>query len=198
MIYFWKFWYQCFFLDFNIDFCNRHHPLYSKLSNFFLRSFVLTQVVPLPTHFNSSCNSTLFDLVLLSVSSQLVSCSVITPLGNSDHNGVDVTFKWSCNTYPVKPSKRTIWRYAHANFEKANQLISRTDWTFLHNVSSIDSAWDLWEQKFMSVMEECIPRATISQQRNLPWMNRWIKSKIRKRNRVYSKARTTGCSPLVT
>ena len=48
----------------------------------------------------------------------------------------------------------------------------------------------------MSVMEECTPRATISQQRNLPWMNRWIKSKIRKRNNIYRKARTTACSSL--
>ena len=63
-------------------------------------------------------------------------------------------------------------------------------------VSSIDAAWDLWEQKFMPVMEECIPRATISQQWKLPWMNRWIKSKIRKRNSIYRKARTTGCSSL--
>ena len=80
--------------DFNIDFCNHHHPLFSKLSSF-LQSFVLTQVVPQPTHFNSSGSSTLIDLVLLSVPSQLVNCNVITPLGNSDHSGVDVTLKWS-------------------------------------------------------------------------------------------------------
>ena len=80
-------------------------------------------------------------------------------------------------------------RYADTDFDKANRLINRTGWSFLHNVSSIDSAWDLWEQKFMSVMETCIPKATISQQRNLPWMNR-------KGNSVYRKARTTGFSAL--
>ena len=132
---FWKFGYQCFFSfillgDFNIDFYNHHHPLFSKLSTF-LQSFVLTQVAPQPTHFNSSGSSTLIDLVLLSVPSQLVNCNVITPLGNSDHSGVDVTLKWSRNARPVKASKQTIWRYAHADFAKANQLINRTDWSFL-------------------------------------------------------------------
>ena len=63
------------------------------------------QVVPHPTRFNSSGSSTLLDLVLLSVPSQLVNCCVTTPLGNSDHNGVDVTLKWSRNAHPVKPSK---------------------------------------------------------------------------------------------
>ena len=150
--------------------CNHHHPLFSKLSSF-LQSFVLTQVVPQPTHFNSSGSSTLIDLVLISVPSQLVYCSVIQPLGNSDHNGINVTLKWSRNTHPVKTSKQTIWRYAHADFDKANRLIVRTDWSFLRNVSNIDTAWDLWEQKFISVMEECIPKATISQQRNLPCMD---------------------------
>ena len=181
--------------DFNIDFCNYHHPLFSKLSTF-LRSFVLTQVVPKPTHFNSSGSSTLIDLVLMSVPSQLVNCSVIPPLGNSDHNGINVTLKWSRNTCPVKTSKRTIWRYAHADFDKANRLIVRTDWSFLCNVSNIDTAWDLWEQKFISIMDDCIPKATISQQQNLPWTNRRIKAKIRKRNCVYRKARTTCHSSL--
>ena len=58
--------------------------LYSIFEN--LDISVLTQVVPQPTRFNSSGSSTLLDLVLLSVPSQLVNCSVITPLGNSDDN----------------------------------------------------------------------------------------------------------------
>ena len=62
--------------DFNIDFCNHHHPLFSK----FLQSFVLTQVVPWPTHFNSSSSSTHIDLVLLSVPVQLVNCMQCNPV----------------------------------------------------------------------------------------------------------------------
>lgn len=123
------------------------------------------------THFNPNGTSSLIDLVLLSVPSQLVNCNVIPPLGNSDHSGISVTLKWSRNPCRVKASKRTIWRYAHADFDKANRLIEATDWSFLKDVSCIDAVWDSWEQKFMSIMEECIPKATITQRRNLPWMN---------------------------
>lgn len=38
-------------------------------------------------------------------------------------------------------------------------------------------------------MCECIPKATISQQQDITWLNRWIKVKIRKRNNTYKKAR---------
>ena len=69
--------------DFNIDFYNPQHPLFCKLSSI-LHSFVLTQVVPQPTHTSSLEKSTLIDLVLLSVPSQLLTCSVIPPLCNSD------------------------------------------------------------------------------------------------------------------
>lgn len=144
------------------------------------------------THFNPNGTSSLIDLVLLSVPSQLVNCNVIPPLGNSDHSGISVTLKWSRNPCRVKASKRTIWRYAHADFDKANRLIEATDWSFLKDVSCIDAVWDSWEQKFMSIMEECIPKATITQRRNLPWMNSHIRAKIRKRNNTYRKARTTG------
>ena len=73
--------------DFNIDFCNSQHFLFSKLSNI-LNSFVLTQVVTQPTHISPSRTATLIDLALPSTPSQMVSCDVIPPLGNSDHNGI--------------------------------------------------------------------------------------------------------------
>ena len=177
--------------DFNIDFCKQSHPLFSKLS-IFLQSFVLTQVVPQPTHISPSGRASLIDLVLLSSPSQLVSCNVIPPLGNSDHNGINLTIKCFQNTPPVKSRKRTIWRYSHADFDKANRLINATDWTFLDNETNIDAVWTTWESKFMTIMEECIPRATIFPRRNLPWMSRSIRAKIRKRNSAYKKARETG------
>ena len=143
---------------------------------------VLTQVVPHPTHINHSGNSTLIDLVLLSAPSQLVRCEVIPPLGNSDHNGINLLVKCFRNPPPVKSRKRTIWRYSHADFDQAHNLISAADWTFLDDETDMDLLLSMCEKRFMTIMEECIPKATISPRHNLPWMNRHIRSKIRKRN----------------
>ena len=71
--------------DFNINFYNQQHPLFCKLSTI-LHNFVLKQVITQPTHFSSSGNLSLIDLVLLSVPSQLAHCRVIPPLSNFDHN----------------------------------------------------------------------------------------------------------------
>ena len=166
--------------------------MFCKLSSF-LHGFVLTQVVPQPTHINPSGNSTLIDLVPLSAPSQLVSCNVIPPLGNSDHNGIHFILKRFRNPSPVRTRKRNVRRYSHADFDKANTLIIENDWTFLDNESDMDTLWSMWEERFMAIMEQCIPKATISPRRNLPWMNKHIRANIRKRNMACRKGRETGC-----
>ena len=176
--------------DFNIDFCNSQHFIFSKLSNI-LNSFVLTQVVTQPTHISPSRTATLIDLALLSTLSQMVSCDVIPPLGNSDHNGIGLLLNWSSKPPSVKAKQRSIWKYDHADFDKANRVISDADWSFLKDQIDVDVAWDLWEQKFLSIMEECIPKGTVPTRQNLPRLNMNITFKIRKRNSMYRKARST-------
>ena len=62
----------------------------------------------------------------------------------------------------VKTRKRIIWRYLHADFDKANSLISENDWNFLDDVTDVDVIWNSWEEKFMVIVERCIPKTTIS------------------------------------
>ena len=54
---------------------------------YIMNSFDLTQVVSSPTHVSHNGKETLIDLALISSSSKLKECSVIPPLGNSDHDG---------------------------------------------------------------------------------------------------------------
>ena len=84
------------------DFYNHYHHLFCKLL-YILNSFVLTQVVPTPTHTSFSGKATLIDLVLLSSPSQLKECSVIPPLCNSDNDGINLILKWSY-------SNSSLWR----------------------------------------------------------------------------------------
>ena len=177
--------------DFNVDFCNRHHFLYAKLSNI-LCSFSLTQVVAQPTHASPSGRDTLIDLALLSNPSQLMSCDVIPPLGSSDHSGISLHLKWSAGSIPGRTSKRVIWRYAHADFQKACRLINETNWDWLYDLSDVDVVGDEWEKLFMAIMDQCIPKASLPSRRNLPWMTTNIRSFMRKRNMSYRKAKRTG------
>ena len=176
------------------DFYNNYHPLFCKLLCIF-NSFVLTQVVPTPTHTSSSGKETLIDLALLSSPSQRKECSVIPPLCNSNYDGINLILKWSYSNSSLgrgKVARQNIWKYTHADFEKANLLIEAGDWTFLYNVSDINQTWELWQQTFVEIIEECIPKTFISLENSIPWMQKHIKLKLKKRNRVYKMAKQTG------
>ena len=101
--------------DFNVDYNNLSHPLFSNLCNNIVNTFSLTQVVPGYTHSGPSGTCSLIDLVFISCQSNLCSCSTISPLGTSDHCGVDVSVKWKLPNL-LKTHPRNIWRYAHADF----------------------------------------------------------------------------------
>ena len=40
-------------------------------------------------------------------------------------------------------------------------------------------------ENFLSIMNECIPKKTITHKCTLPWMNKFIQTKIKKRNSAY-------------
>ena len=122
-------------------------------------------MVPEPTHTSPSGSTPLIDLVMISNLSMLSSCTVTSPLGSSDHNGVQLSLKWkSCNTARTK--RRKIWRYDQADFDSANLILSSIDWdNILSNSDDIDELWKIWKDKFMSVMQQYIPQTTLSNKR---------------------------------
>ena len=72
--------------DFNNDPTRQTSPHSRALRDLQL-DYNLTQIVPEPTRLSASSSSTI-DLVLLSNSSSLESCSVSSPVGSSDHASV--------------------------------------------------------------------------------------------------------------
>ena len=82
----------------------------------------------------------------------------------------------------------SVWKYARLILRRlANRLIEATDWTFLHNETSIDLACDIRETKW-----KLWRNAFVSTKHNLPWMSSTIKAKMTKRKSVYRRARKTG------
>ena len=181
--------------DFNIDFCNPSHILYQRLLTI-LSSFSLTQVVPSPTHTSSTGKSTLIDLALVS-SPAKVDCSVIPPISNSDHLGVQLTIDLRippAGKHTGTP--RHIWRYSAAKWEKACELLNAFDWDQIFT-DDVNNAWVLWEHKFMAVMQECIPRVQLPKRRNLPWLSKNLKRAMQKRNHLFRRAHRSGNARLM-
>jgi len=65
----------------------------------------LSQVVLSPTLTHSNGHASLIDLTLVSAKTQLLDCSVIPPLVNADHNGLELSFKMNGNTVTSKSAQ---------------------------------------------------------------------------------------------
>ena len=110
--------------DFNVNFfCTTSflctHLIYS------LSPFNLTQVVQSGTHISPSGVS-LIDLIFVSSTSFLYTCSSLPPLGTSDHSGLQLVVKMMC-LKKRKGCQRTLWKYSQGDYRKARHMIDMLD-----------------------------------------------------------------------
>ena len=173
--------------DFNVNFCNPSHFLFSYVKDI-MHSFSLSQVVPSCTHVNPNGSTSLIDLALLSDLSHLQSCVTLPPLSSSDHLGVSLALKWKTREKSHLTKPRRIWMYKNANFPKARELIQATNWEAVLS-DDVDISTELWIKKFLEIMEECIPRQNLPKKKNLPWLTKNIVKHMRKRNDIFRKAK---------
>ena len=103
-----------------------------------MTSFSLTQVVDSPTHFSPSGQPSCINLVLVSNLNFLSTCSVIPQLANSDHLGLLVNLKHH-STSSIPPYRHCAWRYHHADFEQANNLLCDVELEEMLDPSNIHS-----------------------------------------------------------
>ena len=94
--------------------------------------------------------------------------------------------KTKCNP---KRSGRKVWRYAHANFELAQDMLSTIDWNSLFQSSDVNDCWSVWHAKFLQVMETCIPQSTLKTRKNLPWLTKPVVQAMRKRKSCFRAAK---------
>ena len=82
----------------------------------------------------------------------------IPQLANSDHFGLYVCIKHISDTTQYTPTiLHKIWRYKHADFNKANDLLMDVDLETIIDPNNIQSTWSNWKKIFLDIMDECIP-----------------------------------------
>ena len=122
--------------------------------------FSLHQVVKDITHNGPTGQPSLIDLVFLSNLSSFRFCNIISPLGNSDHNGLQLSLSWSTTISNLSSQSRSIWNYSQADFSRARDLIDETNWDSLLS-ENLNVSLMCWQAKFLSIMELCIPRVVL-------------------------------------
>jgi len=109
--------------DFNVNFCNPQHPLFSHVSDI-LYNFSLVQVVPSFTHVSPNGSTSLIDLALLSDISCLQSCTTLPPLSSSDHLGVSLGIKWKAPSRTTRCKPQRIWNYRDAGMQISRKPVN--------------------------------------------------------------------------
>ena len=73
-------------------------------------------------------------------------------------------------------------------WEKACELIDNTNWDSLCS-DDINLSWSNWQEQFMGIIEDCMPKGVLPPRKNLPWLN---KNLICAMNQLYKKAKQSG------
>ena len=146
--------------------------------------FSLCQVV------SSATTTSLIDLTFVPSLSQVSSCSVVPPLANFDHYGLQLEIAKPMIPVQKQTKSRMVWRYALADVEKANEMIDSINWDPLIT-EDVNISLANWQKAFMNIMEECIPRVILPKKQNLPWMSKKKAQTMRKRNYRFKRDKHT-------
>ena len=91
----------------------------------------------------------------------------------------------------MKPITRKVWRYVHADWEKAEELLNCIEWDSLLS-TDVNECWSTWKNCFLQVMELCIPHSIARVRKNAPWINKQILNAIKKSDILFCTAKLTG------
>ena len=174
--------------DFNVDMSTYSHPLFQKVNNI-MDTYCLSQMVTQFTHVHHNGTKSIIDLLFVSDPQLVRSCFTIPPLSNSDHCGLNIEL--NLKTIPKASKRRTVWRYCHADWEKAHRLIEGTNWDSLLDPEDINTSWKNWSAKFLEIMQSSIPTTTLPPRRNRPWLTKKLVQAIRRRNALFKEAKAT-------
>ena len=121
--------------------------------------------------------------------SHLTGCITIPALANSDHLGLSFSISAGSPGSTLKSKCRKVWRYYHANFDHARELLDSTDWDSVFDSGDVNTCWAAWHSTFMDIMGKCIPQVVLHSRRNLPWLTKSVIQAIRKRNSLFRAAK---------
>ena len=73
--------------------------------------------------------------------------------------------------------------------DSACTMLWSMDLDLIFASDNVDNSWRRWKQNFFGIMEECIPRATLLDSINHPWLSKRILQMIKKWNYYYRLAK---------
>ena len=111
----------------------------------------------------------------------------------SDHDIVITKINIKARLAKKKPRK--IYLYRKGDMDKVRSDISSSFEEFLANkpeTKSVDENWTYFKTALFSTLNKHIPQKLVCRRWNIPWMTAVIRKQIRKKQRLYNKAKKSG------
>ena len=166
----------------------KQNPAHQRESLLLLETIAelgLKQFVDFPTRGNN-----LLDLILTNKESGVG--DVTSRPGVSDHEMLMYNFHVRIEKSLNRPRK--IYHYHRADVDGLKAFIARalTGFTARLSTMNVSEQWDYFKEKLSQGLEKYIPSKIAKSKVSHPWVNRKIRREIRKRERLYKKAKKSG------
>jgi hypothetical protein len=148
----------------------------------------LTQIVDIPTYRNSSI------LDLLFTSTPGLSNKVTTAPGISDNDHDLVQVEMNIKAKINKKTPRKVFIYSKADLTQIRYDLIAFDHTFTEiepTSRTVNENWIMFREAFSSILNKNIPSKTLNGKWNQPWINQNLKRQVKKKQRMYAKAKDT-------
>ena len=148
-----------------------------------IETFNLSQLVREPTRQNN-----ILDVLLTTYPDYVGKISIIP--GMSDHQAVVAEFTLGLKYNKKKP--RRVFLFKKGNIQaikdKLKELITSLDF----NTRTVNENWEFLRDSIMEAIKTHIPSKKVQDGKHVPWLNVKIKRSIKKRKRLYNKAKKSG------
>ena len=181
--------------DFNVNYVSSSSsPFFLELKSF-ADSYSLSQVISDPIHFSHAGTPSIIDLAFIP-STFTSNYLILPPLSSSDHNAILLCISSIFSFSPLQTLPPSHLALQQADINAINTFLSSIPWNSVLT-SDLDSSWLTFKSLFLQVMRICIPSKLLPHSPLPPWINRSLISKIRLRQRLFLKAKSSSSPTLI-
>ena len=161
----------------------------AKIRNL-ISSYNFSQLIDELTHY-TDYSSSIIDLILVSKPENVIFSNVTSPF-------IPNLIRYHCPTVvylkyrkPVtKTYKRHIWLYDRGDYATFRQQLSQVNWDEIFTSNNVDHCAEIITESIINAAKHSIPNKTVTVRPSEPqWINSQIKREIRKRKRLFRKAK---------
>ena len=147
----------------------------------------LQQIINEPTHFPRESIATCIDHIFTNQRDTIIDSGAIPSPDPCCKHSI-VYGKINMNVPPPPPYKRKIWDYNKANVSQIKIDLSQANWGLLLQNKTANHMVEIFQSKFLAIMEDHIPNKTITIDSNYaPWITPSVKTALRRNHRVFKK-----------